>query len=83
MTEQKAKTLPEIERDYLDFTRKDDDPIRIQQRRDEFNKIRWVRVSELKQKLSIIIETAKRYSKEGMDFAGYERIAEELEELLK
>ena len=83
MTEQKSKTLPEIERDYLDFTRKDDDPIRIQQRRDEFNKIRWVRVSELKQKLSIIIETAKRYSKEGMDFAGYERIAEELEELLK
>jgi len=36
-----------------------------------------------KQKLSIIIEMAKRYLKEGMDFAGYDRIAEELEELFR
>ena len=37
----------------------------------------------LKQKLCLIIEKAKRYSKESMDFAGYDRIAEELEELLR
>ena len=44
----KAKTLPEIEKEYLEFVHIDEDVRNQQKRRDEFNKIRWVREKEAK-----------------------------------
>jgi len=40
---EKAKTLPEIEKEYLEFVHKDENIRNQQKRKDEFNKIRWVK----------------------------------------
>ena len=77
---EKAKTLPQIEKEYLDFEYQKEDIISRQKQRDKFNKIKWVRledaqkeIDKLKQKLQQLIdELGHRPSELGTLYSTYQ-----------